>query len=241
MSDLQRMQREYEVRKTRTVYANRYSAFNTAGLFIKLQREREILRLLRDTGIDSLKNHKILEIGCGSGSVLVEFLNFGARPRNLYGVDLIQDRVREAHSRLAGSNISCVNGQYVPFPSQSFDMVMQFTALSSILDACIRQDIAGEMLRVLRPDGLILWYDFWTNPINRQTHGIRPDELRAIFPNCRYTFRRITLAPPLARALAPISWVGAMLLESLKVFNSHYLVAIQPDPNRQPAYQPPVV
>lgn len=229
MSDLQRMQREYQARKTRLAHSNIYSAFNTAGLFLKLQREREILKLLNDTGIDSLKHHKILEIGCGAGGVLVEFLNFGARPRNLYGVDLIPERVREAHNRLSGSNISCVNGQRLPFPAQAFDIVMQFTAFSSILDAGIRKDIAGEMLRVVRPDGIILWYDFWTNPTNKQTRGIRPAELRSIFPNCRYTFRRITLAPPLARRLVPISWMGAMLLEKLKVFNSHYLVAIQPD------------
>lgn len=241
MSDLQRMQSEYEARKTRLAHSNIYSAFNTAGLYLKLQREREILKLLHDTGTDSLKTHKILEVGCGAGGVLIEFLNFGARQHNLYGVDLIPERVREAHNRLPSSNISCVNGQHLPFPTQSFDIVMQFTAFSSILDAQIRRDIAGEMLRVVRQEGLVLWYDFWTNPTNKQTQGIRPAELRSIFPGCRYTFRRITLAPPLARALVPVSWLTAMLLEKLKVFNSHYLVAIQPLRKGSSAESPPVV
>ena len=51
--------------------------------------------------------------------------------------------------------------------------------------------------------------------------------IRALFPGCAFDFRRITLAPPLARRLVPFSWLLAYLLEKLKIFNSHYLVAIQ--------------
>jgi len=39
--------------------------------------------------------------------------------------------------------------------------------------------------------------------------------------------QRITLAPPLARAVAPVSWALALLLEGLRLFNSHYLVGIR--------------
>ena len=62
--------------------------------------------------------------------------------------------------------------------------------------------IAAEMCRVLRPGGLILWYDFWINPLNPQTRGVRPVEIRAMFPGCEYRFKRITLASPIARATA---------------------------------------
>jgi hypothetical protein len=83
------------------------------------------------------------------------------------------------------------------------------------------------MVRVLRPGGLIIWYDFWFNPTNRQTQGIRPAEIRRLFPHCTHTFYRLTLAPPLARRLVPLSWTLALLLEKLRLFNSHYLVAIE--------------
>ena len=43
-------------------------------------------------------------------------------------------------------------------------------------------------------------------PINPQTRSIRPAEIRRLFPNCRYDFRRISLAPPLARRTVPLSW-----------------------------------
>jgi hypothetical protein len=89
---------------------------------------------------------------------------------------------------------------------------------------------------VKRPDGLP-WlegrsYDFRLNPTNPQTRGIsyfsiRPAEIKRLFPNCHYEFHRITLAPPIARRVVPISWMLALFLESLKIFNSHYLAVIK--------------
>jgi len=58
--------------------------------------------------------------------------------------------------------------------------------------------------------------------------GIRPAEIRELFPGCQIQFRKITLAPPIARKLAPVSWGLCYLLESLKIFNTHYLAAIRP-------------
>ncbi len=83
-----------------------------------------------------------------------------------------------------------------------------------------------EILR--KPGGMILWYDYWLNPTNPQTRGVRPAEIRRLFPGCRLEFHRITLAPPLARLLVPLSWTLAHILEKLRIFNSHYLVAIRP-------------
>jgi len=71
------------------------------------------------------------------------------------------------------------------------------------------------------------YYDFWLNPTNPQTRGIRPAEIRHLFPGCQIEFHRITLAPPIARRLVPISWQLSALLEKLLVFNSHYLSVIR--------------
>jgi ubiquinone/menaquinone biosynthesis C-methylase UbiE len=117
-------------------------------------------------------------------------------------------------------------GSRLPFSDQSFDILLQFTVLSSILDSKLRRNICEEMLRVLRPSGLILSYDFWINPVNSQTRPLKREEIRALFPNCEVTFQRITLAPPIARRLVPFSWGLSHFLESLKIFNTHYLAAI---------------
>ena len=119
------------------------------------------------------------------------------------------------------------NGQDLPFKDESFDLALQFTAFSSVLDPEIKRDMAEAMLRVLKPDGGVLWYDFIWNPTNSQTKGIGLKEIKSLFPGCTFLVSRITLAPPLTRLLLPkyprlVEW-----LSSLIIFNSHLLVWIQ--------------
>jgi len=168
-------------------------------------------------------------MGCGSGGVMSECLGFGASPENLYGVDLLFDRLLHAHHILPCSNFANADGQSLPFSSGTFDLVLQYTAISSILDADFRRNICTDMLRVLKPDGMILSYDFWLNPTNNQTRGLRLREIRSSFPGCQVDYWKITLAPPVARRLVPISWLLSAFLEKLTIFNTHYLVAIRPN------------
>lgn len=224
--DLVRLRGEYENRKLRFAGRDEYSRLNLANFFAIQQRQRAILNVFRENRSVELSKLKILEMGCGNGGILLEFLEFGLMPTNLYGVDLLPDRIMNAHKHLIGSHFINSDGQFLPFPSHSFDLVMQFTALSSVLDLDIRRNICSEMLRVVDSLGVILWYDFWLNLTNHQTHGIRPSEIRMLFPNCIFEFHKIALAPPLARRIVPVSWILALFLEKLKIFNSHYLVAI---------------
>lgn len=225
--DLVRLRDEYANRERRMAGSDRYSLFNPAYLFARQQRERELLGLLRKTGFTSFNRYRILEIGCGSGGVLAEYLTLGAAPAHLHGIDLLPDRLRDAKIRLPHLPLVCADGRFLPYPNESFDLVLQYTAFTSLLDGKIKAEIAQEMLRVLRPEGAILWYDFWLNPTNPQTRGIRPREIRELFPGCRFVFRRVTLAPPLARRLVPFSWITAALLEKLVFLNTHYLVVIR--------------
>jgi SAM-dependent methyltransferase len=184
---------------------------------------------LRRNDFYPLSEQRILELGCGVGGVLLEALSFGASVHNLYGAELLLDHVRIAHSTLSSLPLTCADGQNLPYCAQSFELIMQFTVFSSILDETVKANIAREILRVVtRPRGMILWYDFWLNPTNPQTRGVRPAEIKRLFPDCQYEFHRITLAPPITRRLASISWGLCLFLESLKIFNTHYLVAIRP-------------
>jgi SAM-dependent methyltransferase len=180
LDDIARLRNEYEDRKHRLAESDIYSLFNRANLFILQQRQRAVLTLLKKNGITDLSNLLILEMGCGGGGVLTEYLGFGASPKNLYGVDLLFDRLLHAHHILPSSGFANADGQSLPYPSKTFDLVLQSTAISSILDPNIRRNICADMLRVLRspdpgsgkPGGLILWYDFWLNPTNPQTRGL---------------------------------------------------------------------
>jgi ubiquinone/menaquinone biosynthesis C-methylase UbiE len=223
-----RVRDAYSARATRLAGADTYSLVNASYLFSIQGRQRAFLRLLRREGLWPLGDKDILEIGCGAGGVLLELLGYEADPRRLNGTDLLAERVALAHERLPHLPVSCSSGTHLPYPDHSFDLVLQFTVFSSILDRGICYTVANEILRVLRPGGALLWYDFWINPVNKQTRGIRPNEIRAYFPACRISFERITLAPPIARRLAPRSWIGALFLEKLRIFNTHYLAAIRP-------------
>jgi len=226
--DLTRLRNEYANRTHRLAGSDIYSIFNPANLFTYQQRQRDTLKLLRRNGFYPLGEHTILELGCGTGGVLLEYLTYNANPACLHGTDLLPVRVEKAHARLSHLPLTCSDGQSLPYSNNTFDLVLQYTVFTSVLNDGVKANLAREMLRVLRPSGMVLWYDFWLNPTNPQTLGIRPKEIRLLFPNCTFDFHRITIAPPIARRLAPVSWLVSAFLEKLTIFNTHYLAAIRP-------------
>lgn len=206
-----------------------YSWFNPSYVFMVQEQERRMLVALEQHGFTCLDNIKILEIGCGRGYWLREFIKWGAKPQNITGIDLLPDRVEEARRLCPGGvKIECGSAGKLGFRAGSFDLVLQSTVFSSVLDPSLRQQIALEMLRVTKENGAILWYDFHVNnPRNPDVQGINKRKINQLFSGCRIKLRRITLAPPLARLLAPYSLLTCYLLERFKVFNTHYLGVIR--------------
>jgi ubiquinone/menaquinone biosynthesis C-methylase UbiE len=193
------------------------------------ERERKVLTLLKREGFSSLEKKKILEIGCGNGHWLREFIKWGAQPNNITGLDLLPDRVSEARKRCpAQVRIECRNAAAAELPDAAFDLVLQSTAFTSILDSEMKRGVAAEMLRVLHPNGIILWYDFHvSNPRNPDVGGIKAREICRLFPTCRVKLQRVTLAPPLRRAIAPYSWSLCYVLSKLPWLCTHYLAVIR--------------
>ena len=227
MEEIKRIEEAYE-RRDRQNKKTLYSLFNTASLFAEQEKERAILSSFRAAGINCLSAARILEVGCGNGSVLRKLMGFGASPENCFGIDLLAGKIEEARRLSPNMDFRCGNAERLPYSNGSFDMILCFTVFSSIFDRTMKRNLALEMGRVLGPEGLILWYDFHVdNPKNRDVRGIRKRELRALFHGFQIRLRRITLAPPLARALAPHLWLFCYLLERLKVFNTHYICVIK--------------
>jgi len=101
---------------------------------------------------------------------------------------------------------------------------MQFTVFTSILDKNMKKNISEEMIRVLRQDGIILWYDFYVNnPRNPDVKRIGKKDIYDIFPNCEIYLKRIILAPPITRLIACRLQLVCYILEKLKIFNTHYI------------------
>jgi SAM-dependent methyltransferase len=190
--------------------------------------ERALIRCFVKAGIHDLASVRLLDAGCGRGGTLLRWILWGADPRKCAGVDLVVEHITDARRRLPGEvDLRVGDGGALPFESGAFDVTTQFTVLSSILEDGMQLAVAREMLRVTRPGGVILSYDFWLNPTNPATRGVRIARLRELFPDCEVYIQHITLAPPIARRLAPWSPLLCRGLEGLKLFNSHYLVMIK--------------
>ena len=225
---------EIEKARIQAVYAKRkgngrYSWFSPGHLFMIQERERALLNLLRAKSITSLEEKRILDVGCGTGYWLRQFINWGARPQNITGVDLLSDRVIEAKKICPEiMKIECGSAAELRVDDSYYDLVLQSMVFSSILNQEMKQQIASEMLRVVKVDGVILWYDFHVNnPANHDVGGIKKQEIFRLFPECEIELCRITLAAPLVRFLAPHSWLLCYLLGQFKIFNTHYLGIIR--------------
>jgi ubiquinone/menaquinone biosynthesis C-methylase UbiE len=210
------------------IKADYYALFHPANQFIFFQREKKTLELLNKYSMNPLSDKKILDVGCGNGGPLRNFVQYGALPDNLYGIDLLEDKIEQARRLSPNIDFRCGDAEELPYEDESFDIVMQFTVFTSILDEKMKRRIASEMLRVLKPDGIILWYDYFiSKPTNPDTRGVRRREIEGLFPNCTFDFSKVTLASPLARAIAPWSWLICYLLEKLSFLRTHYLGIIK--------------
>jgi SAM-dependent methyltransferase len=191
-------------------------------------RERRVLMLLQRLGV-RLAETRVLEVGCGTGAWIRDLIKWGAQPENVWAVDIQPEAVREArHRNAAGVHLECCSATSLPFAAASFDLVLQATMFSSILDPAVRRIVAAEMLRVVGQNGSILWYDLrMNNPWNSDVRGIGRAELAELFPGCRIDLRRLWLAPPLARRIAPRSHVLWLLLASVPWLCTHYLGIIR--------------
>jgi SAM-dependent methyltransferase len=212
----------------RRVEDQRYSWFNETHLLAVQERERHTLDLLRRHGCASLADRRVLEVGCGSGTWLRELIKWGAQPANITGVELLPDRVAEAE-RLCPPGVTVIraNAGAMTLPQASFDIVLQSMLLTSVLDPQVRRSVAQAMLDALRPGGLILWYDYHVNnPSNPDVRGVTRREIRALFPDCRITLRRVTLAAPLARFVLPRSRAVYAALHAIPLLRTHYMGVI---------------
>ena len=189
-----------------------------------------LLAKLGATCEKALHELDILDVGCGSGGDLVRLVGHDADPARIHGIDLRPDVLATARRRLPSVELLVANAAELPHPDRSMDLVLQSTVLSSILDAGLRTRIAAEMMRVVRPKGLIVSYDFWANPLNRDTRGVSRRELRALFPRHRVEVRSATLMPPIARLVAPWSYHLAAALQGVPVLRTHIMAFISAPP-----------
>jgi ubiquinone/menaquinone biosynthesis C-methylase UbiE len=225
--ELERIRRAY-LEWARKVPPHRYAPTNPERICALREFEAALVDLLRADGIESLSAMRVLDVGCGRGTVLRRLVKYGADPELLFGADLrlegLIEGPRPAH-RIKGI---CCSASQLPFSDASFDVVLQFTLFTSVLSSIMRRQIASEISRVLVPGGRLIWYDFvYDSPRNRNVRGIRRAEIRKLFPQFTMSVRRVTVAPPLGRLLARFGAKVYQWVAAAKVLSTHDLCLLR--------------
>lgn len=216
-------------RYARRNVGDRYHPLQPDVLCARQERQRALVALLRRYAPAPVARLDVLEIGCGAGDNLLELATLGFDPARLVGNELLPERVATARTRLpAATALHPGDALALPLAPASFDIVLQSTVFSSLLDAGFQQRLAERMWAWVRPGGAVLWYDFgWDNPRNPDVRGVPLARVRQLFPAGRLHVRRVTLAPPLGRPAArlhPRLWT---LLNSLPWWRTHHLIWIE--------------
>ena len=228
--EIERIRAEYARRK-RDIPQAFYSWDRVFNCFTHTQLVRDCIAALTQAKLFPLENRSVADIGCGSGTWLLEFAQWEAS--DLHGIDLDESKIERAKARFPSAKLHAGDARQLPWSDNSFDLVSQFTLFTSILSDTVKQQIAREMWRVVKPGGVIIWFDFRVNnPRNKSVQGITSREIHSLFPDCSIRLRPVTLAPPIARRIVPVSWIAASLLEKIPVLRTHYLGIIRKSSSR---------
>lgn len=133
---------------------------------------------------DGREQGRVLDCGCGIGAYLA---HLEIQAAHAHGLEYDLDRAKVA--RLSDHSVVCAASEHLPFPSDSFDLILSHEVLEHVADD--RQSVRS-MLRVLRKGGrLVVFVPNRGYPF--ETHGI--------FWRGRYHFGNMPLVNYLPRPL----------------------------------------
>ena len=105
------------------------------------------------------RGSRLLDVGCGSGQLALIASRNGA---DAMGVDIAENLIERARERARveglGARFRLADAEALPFAHASFDVV---TSLAGAMFAPRPEIVAGELLRVCRPGGIIAMAN-WT-------------------------------------------------------------------------------
>lgn len=111
---------------------------------------RRIIGAVLDANIarDARDGRRILDVGCGTGTMLAELRRFG----DVHGVDTEPAAVEFCH-RQGETQVELASGGEIPHPDASFDLVTLLDVIEHVDDD---QTLLAEARRLLAPGGSIL-------------------------------------------------------------------------------------
>lgn len=221
------MDEERAIRSTYEDYesSHRSESWSTANQgYARLAADRN-RALLATVGrcLEAVPEGRVLDVGCGAGELLGTIADRWPSV-SVAGIDLLEERIAAAGERVPRADLRVGSARTLPFPDASFDVVLAIVLFSSLPSRDLELAVAGEIRRVLRRPGWLVWYDLRRpNPRNRAVHAIGAPDLEAMFPGWSQELRSFTVLPPLARRLGRTTPVAYPLLDRLPVTRSHLL------------------
>tara|TARA_Y100000746_G_C15393351_1_gene403221 strand:+ start:175 stop:897 length:723 start_codon:yes stop_codon:yes gene_type:complete len=143
----------------------RDSILNKEVLFQHLARKKCLINSLSKLSLDK-DISKIIDIGCGSCSDLINLVSFGFKQKNLYGVDINKSDIDFGGRNYPLLNLFNQDATQLNFESDYFDLTMESTMFVQITNLKISRGIANEMMRITKKKGYILLIDWKYGKLN---------------------------------------------------------------------------
>ena len=226
MNEIQNIERRYKKREN---ISWKYNLIEPSMYRSEQGKETALIKWIKTCSILPIEDKTLLEIGCGSGGNLLQFLRLGFLPQNITGNELLEERFIASRNKLS-NNIHLIQGNALElnFETLQFSIVFQSMVFSSILDENFRLELAKKMWGWVKEGGGILWYDFiYNNPWNKDVTGISYNKVKEYFPEGTIKKWKITLAPPLSRVVTKIHPSLYNIFNIFPFLRTHILCWIQ--------------
>jgi SAM-dependent methyltransferase len=164
----------------------------------------------------------VVDLGCGDGALGRLLDGSDARPRQLVGLDILEDRLAIAREGVPWGRFIEASADDIPLDDGAADAVVAMTLFSSLQDEWFQARVAKEIDRVLASCGRLVIYDLrYPSPSNRHVSPVTAATLRGLFPDWPQKSRSMTLLPPLARSVLAGGPLRYRTLSALPPLRSH--------------------
>ncbi len=157
---------ETSAKETKGLIASGGWRYDLMGWFIDTFMFRGQVRQLRQRTADLARlqpGDAVLDVGCGTGKLLMEVARRVGRAGRVAGVDPGTEQIAWARRSAARRNLPIEFQigviEHLPFPDQTFDVVLS-TLMMHHLPASLKHQGLAEIARVLKPGGRLVIADF---------------------------------------------------------------------------------